>query len=81
MSSISVELPENLKAFVDEKARQGGFSDAGGYIVALVAAASEKGAEIELALLQGLASGPAEPWTADEWTGIRRRVTDRKQDA
>ena len=35
--------------------------------MALVAAASEKHGKIEQALIAGIKSGSAEPWTDDEW--------------
>ncbi|HSG71686.1 MAG TPA: hypothetical protein VLA12_14790 [Planctomycetaceae bacterium] len=80
MSSIPVELPDHLRSFVEEQAKQGGFADASGYITALVAAANEKQSEIELALVEGLTSGPAEPWSDEDWQGIRRGATERQSD-
>jgi putative addiction module CopG family antidote len=77
MSTISVELPEHLKSYVDSSAAQGGYANASDYIVALVAAASEKQGEIEQALMTGIASGPAEPWSDEEWQAIRNRVVSR----
>lgn len=77
MSTVPVELPDHLKLFVDQSAKQAGFASAGEYIVALVAAASEKQCEIEQALMAGIASGPAEPWTDDEWQAIKSRVVSK----
>ena len=74
MSIISLDLPEDLYAFAEEKAKRCGFSDASEYIVALVAATSEKRSEIELALIDGLDSGPTQAWTDSEWQSIRSRV-------
>jgi len=42
MSTIPVELPDHLQSYVDESAEQAGFANASEYIVALVAAASQK---------------------------------------
>ncbi|MEQ1828003.1 MAG: type II toxin-antitoxin system ParD family antitoxin [Pirellula sp.] len=77
MSTISVTLPDHLQSYVDESAEQGGFASASEYIVALVAAASEKQGEIEQALKAGIKSGLAEPWTDDEWQAIRSRVVTK----
>jgi antitoxin ParD1/3/4 len=77
MTVIPVNLPDNLKAYVEEKARNGGYASAGEYIVALVAAASEKRNEIELALMAGLASGPAAPWTGEEWQTVKDRIASQ----
>ena len=77
MSTIPVELPDHLKSYVDRSAAQGGYASASDYIVALVAAASEKQGEIEQALMAGIASGAAESWSDDEWQEIRSRVVSR----
>ena len=77
MSSIPVELPEHLVSFVSQGAEQAGYSSAGEYIAALVAAASEKQGEIEQALMAGIESGPAEPWTGDQWQAIKSRVVSK----
>ena len=77
MSTIPVELPDHLQTYVDESAEQAGFASASEFIVALVAAASEKQGEIEHALIAGIKSGSAELWTDDEWQAIRSRVVSK----
>ena len=57
--------------------KNGGFSDPSQFIVALVAAAREKQGEIEQALLDGINSGAAEPWTDEEWQAIKQRVVSK----
>lgn len=79
MSTIPVELPDHLQMYVDESAEQAGFASASEFIVALVAAASEKKVEVEQALMAGIKSGLAEPWTDDEWQAIRSRVVSKAQ--
>ena len=78
MSTISVELPDDLKSYVEELAKQGGFADAGEYIVALVTAASRKQNDLEAALMAGLSSGPPVPWTGDEWRAMKDRVVSHR---
>ena len=77
MSSIPVDLPDDLMQFVDQGTKNGGFADPSQFIVALVAAANEKQGEIEQALLAGINSGPAEPWTNEEWQAIKQRVVSK----
>lgn len=74
MTTNSIELPDDLKSRVDETAQHQGYANSSEYIVALLTAASEKRGQIEEALVVGLNSGPAEPWTAEEWQAIRNRV-------
>ena len=77
MSSIPVDLPDDLMQFVDQGTKNGGFANPSEFIVALVAAANEKQGEIEQALLAGINSGPAEPWTEEEWQAIKQRVVSK----
>jgi putative addiction module CopG family antidote len=77
MSNIPVDLPDHLVQFVDQGTKEGGFANPSEYIVALVAAANEKQGEIEQALMAGITSGPAEPWTDDEWQAIKERVVSK----
>ncbi|GAB5403103.1 MAG: hypothetical protein Aurels2KO_13340 [Aureliella sp.] len=77
MSNIPVHLPDDLMQFVDQSTREGGFANPSEFIVALVAAASAKQGEIEQALMAGITSGPAEPWTDEEWHSIKQRVISK----
>ncbi len=79
MSTISVELPDDLREFVEAKVGRGQFASANESIVALVDAARRKRSEIEAALIEGLASGPAEEWTSQDWADIKQRVMERHQ--
>ena len=79
MYTIPIDLPDHLKSYVDENTKHGGFASASEYIVALVAAASEKQNEIQLALMSGLSSGAAETWPPEEWQAIKDRVASQGQ--
>ena len=74
MSTIPVQLPDDLRAFVDSTVERGRFTSASEYIVALVDAARKDRSGIETALIEGLESGPAEEWTSEEWAQIKQRV-------
>jgi len=80
MASIPVQLPAELQEFVQATVQRGEFASASEYIVALVSAARNKRSEIEAALIEGLQSGPAEPWTSQEWAEIKQRVIQRSQE-
>lgn len=81
MSTIPLELPDDLREFVETKVQRGQFGSASDYIVALLNAARSKRSEIETALLEGLQSGPAEEWTSQEWANIKQRVIERHQES
>ena len=77
MSTIAVDLPEDLRKFIETKVLRGEFASASEYIVALVDAARRKKSEIEAALLEGMESGPAQEWTRQEWVDMKQRVIAR----
>jgi antitoxin ParD1/3/4 len=77
MSTVGVDLPDDLREFVEAEVQRGKFSTASEYIIALVNAARNKKSEIEAALLTGLEGGPAEEWMSQEWQDIERRVVEK----
>ena len=77
MSTVAVDLPDDLREFVEAEVQRGKFSTTSEYIVALVNAARNKKSEIEATLLTGLASGPADEWTSQEWQDLERRVIEK----
>ncbi len=79
MSTIPVELSDDLQKFIEAKISGGQFANASEYIVALVDAARKKRSDIEAALLDGLNSGPAEEWTDQNWNELKQRVIARHQ--
>ena len=57
MTTIPVELPDELREYIETKVQLGEFANASDYIVALVDSARKKKSEIEAALLEGLDRG------------------------
>ncbi len=76
MLSIRVNLPQDLQEFVETNVKDGQFANASEYIVALVDVARRKKSDIEIALIEGLESGPPEQWTSQEWQDINRRIVE-----
>ncbi len=70
MSSLTIELPESLREFVERQATERGLGTAGDYLVALAGEARRKAAQERLKelLLEGEESGPAIPATPEFWT-------------
>jgi len=75
-STISVELPEPMQRFVDERVRQGPYADSADYLRDLVRRDREARAADRLQELvqEGLNSGPASPLTEAEIAAIRSRI-------
>ncbi len=76
-------LPEPLLQKAERLATERGYETISDYLSDLLEREDSPGhpfagreAEVEAALLEGLASGPAEPMTADDWQDLKRRVVE-----
>jgi antitoxin ParD1/3/4 len=83
MTTISVDLPEDLKAFLDAQIAEGGYASAGEYLQAVIRDAQRRearraGARRDLIakLEEALAGGPAEPMTREDWESIEREAIE-----
>jgi antitoxin ParD1/3/4 len=76
VTRITIDLPESLKVFVEERAARDGYDSPDAFIRSLIREA-QKGAgedEVEAKLLEALESGPATPMTRADWDTIRDEV-------
>ena len=80
MSSITVELPENLREYVNNRIADSGYGDPGQYLLDLIRADRQirhelepytSGAAIDQLLLEGLASGDLGPMSPDDWERLK----------
>jgi antitoxin ParD1/3/4 len=80
MSTMNVSLPEELKAFVDERVRKDGYSTSSEYVRELIRADRVRRAERELAglLRAGLESGEGIPVTKAYWARKRKALGRRR---
>ena len=80
MTTLNVSLPDSLRQFVEEHVERGGFSTTSEYIRHLIREARDAEAAIRLEqlLLNGMQSGPAEPFEAAEWNALRLRVAEER---
>jgi antitoxin ParD1/3/4 len=79
MSSINFSVPDDLREFVDERVASAGFSTPSEYMRHLIREDRRRAAQeqLEALLLEGLDSGPSEPWTEAELEDIRSAVRER----
>ena len=80
MATITISLPESLKAFIEEQVSREGFGTVSEYLRALVRDEQKRTAQtrLESLLLEGLQSEAAE-MTKDDWADIRKEVRQRRQ--
>lgn len=73
MNTVTISLPESLKAFVEKEVASKGFGNVSEYFRTLLreAQAREADARVEALLLAGLASGEPSAVDARFWTELR----------
>jgi len=76
-TSMNVSLPKTLRSFVDERVSSSSYTSASEYVRELIRKDREHRAakdRLEELLLEGLASGPAEPFEDDFFEKLKERV-------
>ncbi|MCS7471646.1 hypothetical protein NZK35_33780 [Stieleria sp. ICT_E10.1] len=71
MSTISVNVPDRVMSAIAERARNSGYADVNEYVSQFVLRLCERQSEVEALAIEGLQSGPSEPWDKNEIEGIR----------
>jgi Arc/MetJ-type ribon-helix-helix transcriptional regulator len=74
MTTIPVQLPDDVRDFAESHAKTRGFASVGEFISSLVAEARESQVKLEGELLEGLDSGPASAKTDEDWRQMKLRV-------
>jgi hypothetical protein len=74
MTTISVQLPDDVRFFAESYAKQRGFGSVEDLISSFLAEVKAQQSAIEADLLDGLDSGPPELKSAEDWHQLRLRV-------
>ncbi len=76
METMNIAITPVLKEFVQRRVDEGGYGSVSEYIRELVRLDQRRSAQasLENQLLLGLASGPAEKMTKNDWAQIRAEV-------
>lgn len=76
MATVTISLPDSLKAFVESQIANKGYGNVSEYFRSLVrdAQARENEARLEVLLLEGLASGDAVEATPEFWDDLRKEA-------
>jgi len=79
MSSITIQLSEIQREFVDAEVAAQGFASAEAYVQALVDEASKSKAiaKFERMLDQGVNSGESKEWTREDAEELKREIRER----
>ena len=78
MTTITVNLSDDLQQFVADQTQVGSYPDPAAYIQALIQRAKMGQARIAKLIDEGLESGDPLPLNADTWKNIRAEVAKRR---
>ncbi|RUL97419.1 ribbon-helix-helix domain-containing protein [Rhizobium chutanense] len=78
MATVTISLPDSLKAFVESQMASKGYGNVSEYFRGLVrdAQVRENEARLEALLLEGLASGDAVEATPAFWNDLRKEAAE-----
>jgi Arc/MetJ-type ribon-helix-helix transcriptional regulator len=77
MSTISVNVPESIMSAIAERARNSGYADVNEFVSQYILRIAERQTVIEQLAIDGLQSGPSEPWKAKEIDAIRAALKSK----
>ena len=83
MTTLNISLPDSMRAYIDQKVSEGGYSTASEYIRQLVREDQKEAAQerLELLLMEGIESGPSREMTDEDWEQLRNRVWQRHKES
>lgn len=78
MTTLSISLPEEMKAFIEAEMARDGLASASEYLRALIRDEQKRRAkqDLEAKFREALESGPATPMTREDWTALRREALE-----
>lgn len=81
MTTVTISLPESLKAFVKRQLADKGYGNVSEYFRTLLreAQAEEEDARLEALLLEGLTSGKDIPLTREFWSALKAEANQLAQ--
>lgn len=77
MATMSISLPDDLKAYVDERVTSGGYATSSDYVRELIEREQSGVDHLRQLLLEGAASPPSGPADDAYFDRLRRRVSER----
>lgn len=77
MSTISVDVPDPIMSAIAERARVSGYKDVNQFVSEFILRISQRQTEVEELAIEGLESGPSEPWNENEIDAIRAELKSK----
>ena len=78
MSTMTLSMPDDMRAFVEKRVPDEGFASVSDYLHHLVREAQKRQAKqvLEAKFREALESGPAMPMTSQDWVALRQEAIE-----
>lgn len=77
MTTISVNVPEPIMTAIAERAKNSGYADVTEFVTQYILQLAARQSEVEELAIEGLHSGPSEPWNTGEIDTIREQLKSK----
>jgi len=77
MTTISVDVPEPIMSAIAERAKNSGYADVSEFVSQYILQIAARQAEVEELAVEGLQSGPSEPWNKKEIDAVRLQLKSK----
>ena len=77
MSTINVNVPDPVMSAIAARAKNSGYADVNEFVSQFILRISERQTEVEELAIEGLQSGPSEPWNGKEIEAIRSELKSK----
>ena len=77
MSTINVNVPDPIMSAIAKRAKNSGYADVNEFVSQFILRISERQTEVEELAIEGLQSGPSEPWNTNEIEAIRSELKSK----
>ena len=82
MTTMSISLTDDMKAFIEAQVVQEGYATASEYLSTLIREAQKRKAKqaLEAKFREALESGPSTPMTREDWVALRKEALEGLSD-
>lgn len=77
MTTISINVPDPIMTAISERAKNSGYADVNEFLSQYILQIAARQSEVEELAIEGLQSGPSEPWNPKEIETIREQLKSK----
>jgi hypothetical protein len=75
---INVNVPDSVMSAIASRAKNSGYADVNEFVSQFILRIAERQTKVEELVIEGLESGPSEPWNKNEIDAIRSELKSKR---